>query len=458
MDIEIIGRGWSQGSLPYLVEEHTEHCEEVLAAIAYASSDNMVLLRACDAKMKPLRFYGRYDLTIPVQPEFVRWFLDKATPRLIFRAVPDLLHAKIIWWVGRGVYVGSANMTDRAWYKNIEAGVFVSQAELVQSGQIAYLERMFADIHQASQPISVEFYRHLVQLREKRKALDKLNQELERTNRPFFVAPDLAADGLSDRGPAFLEFQKNWRESLQYLRDIQKRLETGDYDPPWIPEGTPLGAHVDQFIHAYYYKVVRGDQGKHLVAAAHKANRSDPERALQEALVWWSEAEFEFDEEFSMLKTRAPKLREAFAKDRIMQLSKDEFLDAFSNVHALIQVARYRNNAALGLPDGQTLEIKVAAHVTALWNTRSAGGKSILDMLNYVLWELSGSVEWRIWRASRDPLWRFEKVAEATLGELVGWVRPDEYPPRNGRTLKGLFALGYPIPDLAHLDVLEQNG
>ncbi|WP_371200120.1 phospholipase, partial [Ectothiorhodospira sp. PHS-1] len=33
----------------------------------------------------------------------------------------------------------------------------------------------------------------------------------------------------------------------------------------------------------------------------------------------------------------------------------------------------------------------------------------------------------------------------SSLGEIVGWARPDEFPPRNMRTSKGLRALGYNV-------------
>lgn len=43
------------------------------------------------------------------------------------------LHAKVIWWRGYGVYVGSANLTSAAWYNNIEAGVFFSESEIAET-------------------------------------------------------------------------------------------------------------------------------------------------------------------------------------------------------------------------------------------------------------------------------------------------------------------------------------
>ncbi len=34
---------------------------------------------------------------------------------------------------------------------------------------------------------------------------------------------------------------------------------------------------------------------------------------------------------------------------------------------------------------------------------------------------------------------------QSSLGEAVGWARPDDYPPRNNRTNKALRALGHDV-------------
>jgi phosphatidylserine/phosphatidylglycerophosphate/cardiolipin synthase-like enzyme len=48
------------------------------------------------------------------------------------RLVSDCYHPKVIWWCGLGAYIGSANLTNRAWVKNIEVGTFLSHQDLVR--------------------------------------------------------------------------------------------------------------------------------------------------------------------------------------------------------------------------------------------------------------------------------------------------------------------------------------
>jgi len=65
-------------------------------------------------------------------------------------------------------------------------------------------------------------------------------------------------------------------------------------------------------------------------------------------------------------------------------------------------------------------------------------------LLNYVVWG-NGSVSARLWNAIRSDDWAIPHVGLSSLGEIVGWARPDEFPPRNMQTSKGLRALGYNV-------------
>jgi len=50
-----------------------------------------------------------------------------------------------------------------------------------------------------------------------------------------------------------------------------------------------------------------------------------------------------------------------------------------------------------------------------------------------------------LWNAIRSDDWAIPHVGLSSLGEIVVWARPDEFPPRNMQTSKGLRALGYNV-------------
>lgn len=74
--------------------------------------------------------------------------------------------------------------------------------------------------------------------------------------------------------------------------------------------------------------------------------------------------------------------------------------------------------------------------------------RTVQDVLEYVIWgDKAGSkqsVGERIWSAGHDAEWKLPHLGLHILGELVGYARPDEYPPRNNRVSKTLYALGFP--------------
>lgn len=445
--MELITGALNKRWLQNLVAHHTSECTEVVAAIAYASSDNLELFEACKRHNKPVTYYGRYDESVPVAPAVVKWFLDQRSPNFTCRMVPDVLHAKVIWWVGMGVYIGSANLTNRAWTSNIEAGTFVTEEELAGGPMLEELRTFFDVTASKAEAIDDRFYQHLLELQRQRAHLDKMEYDFKRRAKRYFPvgAGLVSIDKVKAQDRAFAEFARRWRESLQVLKDISDKASRDENRPDWIPQGTPAGAQADQLVHAYYYKFVRGHKGGHLVDEAYAKHRLNPAGALEEALAWWKRAEFDNTQERRSLLDWAPQLKDMLSRSRIRTLSKDEFCHAVSMVHAVVDYGRKRPNFELGLPSiQQDTDTKVRLHAEQLWDARSPQGATPLEMLEYVIWG-PGAVEDRIWAAARSDQWRLPWIQFSTLGEIVGWARPDDFPPRNDRTLKGLRALGFSV-------------
>lgn len=423
-------------------------CTDVRAAIAYADRRNIQLFEACANEMKPLQFFGRYDASVPIAPETLKWFLDKKSPNLVCRLVPDLLHAKVIWWVGAGAYIGSANLTDRAWMDNIEAGLVLSQDELETAGVEDQLEWFFDELERCSSPLTMEVYREQSRLKDEWIALDKAKMVIEqsfeakRAIKPMAAVRQGGREASTDR--RFREFEIGWNETLQVMRAVAGRVSASAYRPPWIGENVPSGVQADQFLHAYYYKLVR-EGNKHPYEQFHHRNAKNPEAALVEAMEWWRASDFDYEGEARMVNEWAPSIRERFAKGQLLHLEESQFVEAISRVHAVREHASKIENRFLGLPDvPQTVNDKVAKFGEWLWRQRSAEGHSVLDTLDYVVWG-DGSVAQRLWNGTRNSKWSIARLGLSSLGEVIGWARPDEFPPRNERTSKGLRALGQKV-------------
>lgn len=431
-----------------ILENALPHVERVDAAVAYATDDSL-LFEWCWMNEVPLRFWGRFDESVPVAARILRRFLDRRSARYTCKLV-RCFHPKVIWWRGYGAYIGSANLTQAAWYNNIEAGVFLTEEELDASGQALELYSLFAKIDQVASPLTKE----LVDLIELRSAELQRRWSAQKQADDAFVATDLVRpwEGLvrvSSKTASGLQreaFLQEWIGTLETLRGIAELVARDENRPHWVAADAPLGAQADQFLHAHYYR--NTFSGRAANYERHfEANAKDPDSAVAMAAKWWKGLAGGSDEERT-LNVVAPKLRGAFAEPALRQMTEDEFVGTLWNIHASREYARRVPNAKIGLPSGadHSMSIKADALARRIWRDSLGRGVPVTETLAFILYGgAPEEVPHRLWEALYDPRWKVEMLGVSSLGEIVGWAMPDRYPPRNGRTSKALRSLGYDV-------------
>lgn len=419
--------------------------QEVLAAVAYATEMNL-LFDWCWQNNITLKFYGRLDEGVAVRPNILSKFLNRRSSRFQCRLVQHH-HAKIIWWRGYGLYIGSANLTASAWYKNVEAGCFFPEAEITDQMAADILE-LFRTVHQNSTPLTEEMLL-IMQGRAKRVSEASPSSE-EFWDSPSFnkwpglvqTAPKQAAD---QRRAAFLE---EWHSTLQQLRDIGHLVSKPENRPSWVDPEAPSGVQADQFLHAHYYQRTF-DGTRALYAEYFEENKGNPDAALREAIKWWRDLPEAPWGEDDMMNITAPLLQNRLSADSISEMDYDAFREVCMSVHSIKDYARRVANKSVGLlEDGTSYTIpeKVNALSQRIWKDKSAGGNSVKMLLEFVLYDGSeAQLPERLWKAVHDPQWKIEGLGVSAIGELVGWALPNRFPPRNGRTSKSLKSLGYDV-------------
>ncbi|MCK1415337.1 phospholipase D family protein [Bradyrhizobium sp. CW4] len=417
---------------------------EVLAAVAYAT-DASLIFDWCWQHNIPLRFYGRLDDGVAVSVPILTDFLRKKSQKFVCRLVQHH-HAKVIWWRGVGVYIGSANLSGGAWYKNVEAGCFFSEEELSDDMASDILD-LFATLETNATPLTEEL---LEEMKRRARVLSAAIPE----PKDFWASPSFKKwPGLVQTAPknamdrkrqVFLE---EWHATLQDLRDIGARISRPENRPAWISESASAGSQADQFLHAHYYQ--RTFDGRRAnYAALFEQNHHHREQVLAETVQWWRQLRTAPSSEDEMLNVTAPYLRAALAEQSLRSMTEEAFRQICMRVHAIKDYARRVPNKAVGLPDGTpyTIPDKVTALSKRIWNDKSTNGVRVNELLQHVLY--GGSSEQlpeRLWQAVSEPKWKIDGLGISALGELVGWALPDRFPPRNGRTSKALRSLGYDV-------------
>jgi hypothetical protein len=428
-----------------VTDNHAEDTEEVLAAVAYAT-DSAVLFDWCWENQIPLRFYGRLDDRLAVSIPILSKFLGRKSGNFVCRLVQHH-HAKVIWWRGVGAYIGSANLTGKAWYSNVEAGCFLAESEMTD--EIAGdLLSLFSMLDSHATPLTEELFE---EMQRRARALEGTTVDAS----DFWASPSIKTwSGLAQVGrvgaqerrkQAFLE---EWHATLQDLRDIGVAVSRSENRPAWVSRTAPNGAQADQFLHAHYYQ--RTFEGrKAMYQEFFHANKNHRQRALDEAIAWWKSLPKAPENEDEMLNVTAPRLRDLLSQSRVGVLSYEEFFDVCMSVHAIRDYARRVPNKAVGLSDtGDTYTIrqKVAALSKRIWNDQSSDGKRIRAVLTHLLYGGSNAqLPERLWECVTDDKRKISGLGISALGELVGWALPNEFPPRNGRTSKALRSLGYEV-------------
>jgi hypothetical protein len=438
--------------LPKLSE--TVEVDHVLAAIAYGDNSMGVnqgrkdvvgdlIKHSVDNKLR-LDLWMRYDETVPVAVPLLERLLKHQSDNIFTRFVPDCLHAKVIWWRGYGAYIGSANHTGRGWLTNIEAGIFVEEDELQSQGMDLELEQFFDELRALDNtiPISEDYVRHmeaLAVLNRNANAVAKKKRQYSVWDGPAFVAKAAAFDRAKQN------FQREWNETLGYMQNIQRQVI--DYRPSWLNEDIPSAWQVDQFLHAYYYNRVSEGLRKPY-EEYYQRNKADPSMATKQELQWWQSLPEAPSNELDTLEGSAPRIRELLREENVLKLTDGEVQELFWHTHATMDHMIKVPLAELGKPESRSLdtEARLPLFTQLVLRNRNRKGWDVRKLLHYTLYGGDDGVLWeRLYNAGRDPEYKLSRYGLNSIGEVVGWARPELVPPRNGRTSKALRALGYDV-------------
>lgn len=425
-------------------------CEAVLAAIPYVEKGRpeILLFDDCLREKRPLHFYGRTDGTCPIAPEVLQWLIQNEPRGARCRLVPHYLHAKVIWWIGQGAYIGSANLTDRAWNQNFEAGLFLTDHELDEGGVSLRLREFFDQLEDGSFPLTQEEYERQRDLARKRShaqnELYKLQAEFEKdhANLKDASSPITHRGSQTSLSQRRRNFVNEWNETLQLIRSIGVLVSSDEYRPDWIRPSVPTGVQCDQFLHAYYYQLVDPRSERNAYLRDYEKNKRNPDQALRSALQWWRDGSYPHGHEEETIYKQAPRFRENFSKTQILRLTEDEWVQTLAGSYAFGDHTTKMGNYALGLGIGPGSSAKIESHARMLYTTRSVSGRHTApEVFKYMLWG-DGEAADRIFECANNADYKIPHIGPNILGEIIGWVRPNDYPPRNSRTNKALTALG----------------
>ena len=256
---------------------------------------------------------------------------------------------------------------------------------------------------------------------------------------------------------ALKKFAGEWMQTLQLMRGLSREFANLGARPKWVDADAHPTQHFDQFLHAYYYDRVRGSAGAEeddelsgldKIEFGFAKNSADPSAALKEAARWWAALPRDPYGEELFIRATAPSMRKQLSHDAVKKMDLPAFREALRHVNAFRMHARQVKDVEFGLPADhyETQDERVNRLCEWLWKQRTSTGKTVRDVLEFVLWGSSPmDMEQRLWLGVWGDDYRLPHFGQSSLGEAVGWARPDDYPPRNNRTNKVLRYLGHDV-------------
>ncbi|MCA9720174.1 MAG: phospholipase D family protein [Myxococcales bacterium] len=426
------------------------HLESIRAAVAYVNDKDSLVSLAKDKKV-PLSIYALFDGEVWPSLPVLKYFAHRAPPSIQLFLTAKFYHPKVYWFEGVGAYIGSANLTDGGWIKNIESGIWLDTNELDAQGLEDELRSMFDVIAERSVFVNGGHIKLAERIRDKGVELARMRKQLDTdiaealAGLPGWTSPIDRTKRTEPGGAAKKAFIREWNETLGLLHMLT-RIARDKPGPSWVSPDAHPAIVQDQATELWYNLNIR-KVGQDQIEVLHRRNRARPEAAIDEVFAGW-QALGSDDERWQEWVNEVPRrLGQLLTRESLHDLSVDTLGEIINSSHAFRAHGRQMTNRELGLPGDAQTPIEQRCHVYAeyLLAQRTAADRGVAQVLEHALWgdRVEPDCAERLWRVTQDPEWRLPHLGIHTLAELLGYARPDEYPPRNNRVRKTLRALGF---------------
>ena len=335
----------------------TDELERVDLAVAYVSRMGEIFDLVAKRRV-PMSLYALADGNGLPSSEVVDKFVGSSSAAMRLLLTRDFYHPKIMWFRGVGAYVGSANLSDKAWFRNDECGIWLSHSELEELNWTEQLASMFVAIGKHCREATEEDARALAALRRERKPLEQAESEFRAKVKKFLagIPGERSRTEASGRwepgGAARRAFVRQWEEGLTILRKISEFFETQrDRWPKWVDQKVSPSIVQDQATEWWWSADFRHTgESRQQMTEAHERNRANPDAALAELFARWSSFDPGNDDRWSRFVNESPReLYDLLQPERLAQKSEADLARILFLCHASREHGRQIDKTVLGL-------------------------------------------------------------------------------------------------------------
>ena len=262
----------------------------IRAAIAYNNTG--LLLEKCEERNIGLEWWGLFDERGATSYELIKKAIKQ--PKVKFYLCAKYFHPKVIYFENHGLYIGSANMTQSALDKNIEAGIFLYEEELDEdkkeelSSFFIYLEN---NSKLADDSDIEKIDKFLSDISLQKEEIESKENKIKTCFRKHFS--DIQEELSSNTNISSNPFIDEWEKTHEYLEQIKNRM-VKIYDssswPNWISEQAKNvpSIIVDQLLNTYFQHLCHhnGQEVPSDIDKYYELHKNDKDTAFKEAIEW----------------------------------------------------------------------------------------------------------------------------------------------------------------------------
>ena len=385
---------------------------ELNIAIAYNSSQDNNIISFWDTIIEseiPTNFFFLYNSTCPIDKTILE--KTKDIKHIYWYPILKNFHCKIIYAKNLGAYIGSANMSQSAWSKNFEAGVWLEEKELVNNELASYLEKLKEISYSQDKKTIYDIYCKYCEQAESSDRIENSNEDL---------FDKLLEENSIEQNK--IEYKTEFEKDIDYIyqiffTEIYPEVEKYKDKLPKDFQDYPLSYITDQIL---------------LVIREEKESSKTIEEVIDniENLDCFTVEDLKttmvgYQKNYNMLIP---------LKNDDKYSLKDKTYDFIENIHAVTSE-----------------HSKDIADLVRVLNKGSKMGKSFSDVIKYLVYNTTNTMVKRFYNTSHEIDWKIDYLAEGRIGEIIGMAQIDSgyknycYPVLNGGVRKSLKLLGYSI-------------
>jgi GNAT superfamily N-acetyltransferase len=370
-------------------------CDEVWVAAAFFREDQ--LLKAWRVSRCKLRLV--VALAYPTDPSILRKLLAGSSDKVKLKFYHTAsFHSKLYLFLKQGVpvaaVVGSSNFTRGGLERNVETNVLVEGRERLQ-----ILSEHFKAICKEASVLSEEHIARYETLLDKTR-LDR--QKVEREEKAFRAVLEHRIEA-----EQYGAFKKCVDVVVERVKLISER--------EW--RGVPVYLAVDHFWH--WVKTVLAKDKAMIVRIQSNPNyRNEVLPKLFHDYAQWDKSGHRHTGE---MEGTSRWMQGILGRSRIDGLSRKDARKVFESLHAGRFLIRF-DKAEKFIKDNPLHRIRAS--------------------FRYLLWSPNDIVK-RISDLLADDNYKLKGFGSSLVQELIGWVEPEKWPPRNNKADKALELLGY---------------